>query len=751
MNTHSPQGSRQPVAVALRPVRVALGQPGDVVEATARLEPGERLRALAHVAHGCPHGALDRDPQVGQLVREAHHPGRVVARAGEALRAARPRQRVERAALYLVAVVVGYQRDARFLVVAGHDDVVHRVRQLHAQVVELLDVRIDHRRVAAVELLAEPFPRFAGVVGAAYVELDPEVLADAALEPAVAADEVQRRVHLGQLVVEAREPASEPERHRLRHRLVAPRKAVELEQVAEGAGAAVARLAMGKRTHGRGDVTVKGVRSGVRIAVFAVLLGLLCAGPAAASTSSVLVLDGKRVVEQKQRFAGASELAPPPAVRRPRAAKARAAAAKGSAARKALSALLESGQIDQATYDARLASIKRALRSYRQLTGTRRTELGAVIDNADSIAAAGALTPSRLAPVADTLDRNREWWATGPIPRSGQRVAFSGSELVWQYYRGQGIELQMLANFAKVNSLWSSKKRTRLRALVDELVPLAADRGGAPAWEYYFRFGGGAPPWSSAISQGTAVQSLGRASQLLADPALAAVAERSLALFEQPPPTGVRRDTPDGAFYLIYSFAPKLLVLNADLQAVIGLYDFAQITGSARAQALYEAGAAEARVAVPRYDTGAWSLYSLERESDLSYHDLVWTFLKNLCQRTSEPVYCDTAARFLTYQETPPVVAPRTSRIRTGAPARIAFSLDKISRVGMTVLDSRGRRVLSTSAVVGHGKRFFTWSRPAKAGRYTLRLTATDLADNPAEPAEGTLRILKAPKKKRRR
>ena len=32
-----------------------------------------------------------------------------------------------------------------------------------------------------------------------------------------------------------------------------------------------------------------------------------------------------------------------------------------------------------------------------------------------------------------------------------------------------------------------------------ELVPLAADRGGWPAWEYYFRFDGGAPPWTSSI------------------------------------------------------------------------------------------------------------------------------------------------------------------------------------------------------------------------------------------------------------
>jgi hypothetical protein len=366
-----------------------------------------------------------------------------------------------------------------------------------------------------------------------------------------------------------------------------------------------------------------------------------------------------------------------------------------------------------------------------------------VIDNADAMAAAGTLTPSRLEPVFLTLQRNAEWWSDGPLLASGQRVSFDGSELIWQHYAGQGIQLQMLANFGKVNSLWSARKRTRLRALIGELLPLASDRGGALAWEYFFSFGGGVPPWSSSISQGTAVQALGRAGVLLEDPALTAAAAQALGLFEQPPPTGVRSDTPDGAFYLIYTFAPDLLVLNAHLQAVIGLYDFAQLTGDARAQALYASGESEARAAVPRYDTGKWSLYSLTRESDLGYHELVTTFLKNLCKRAAEPVFCDTATRFTAYLDEPPDVGQNTRRIRTGRPARVGFGLDKISRVGMTIRDRRGRTVLSTSAVVGRGNRSFTWRRPAKPGLYTLRLTAKDLAGNSAEPADGKLRILK--------
>lgn len=479
----------------------------------------------------------------------------------------------------------------------------------------------------------------------------------------------------------------------------------------------------------------------VRIAL-TLVAALAFAAPAAAQP--VLVLHGHHTHVRDERFAGPTELTPPPAAAIAAFPKRTGRPPLGEPTRVALDALLAQGQIDQPTHDARAATLTDALGARDSLVGTRRAELGAVIANADSIATSGALNPTRLEPVFLTLARNTEWWTNGPLLSSARRVSFDGSELIWQYYRGQGIELQMLANFGKANSLWASKRRTRLRALAGELLPLASERGGALAWEYFFRFGGGAPPWSSSISQGTAVQALGRAGALLEDPALTNAAARALGLFEQPPPTGVRSETPDGAFYLIYTFAPELLVLNAHLQAVTGLYDFAQLTGDPRAQALYAAGESEARVAVPRYDTGKWSFYSLERESDLSYHELVTTFLKNLCKRTAEPVYCDTAARFTAYLDEPPSIAQNTRRIRAGRATHVGFALDKISRVGLTIRDGRtGRTVLSASAVVGRGNRSFTWRRPAKPGLYALRLTAKDLAGNSADPVAGRLRILK--------
>ena len=71
----------------------------------------------------------------------------------------------------------------------------------------------------------------------------------------------------------------------------------------------------------------------------------------------------------------------------------------------------------------------------------------------------------------------------------------------------------------------------------------------------------------------------------------------------------------------------------------------------------------------------------------------------------------------------------------------------------MTVLDSSGRTVFATSAVVGYGEQFFTWSTPADQGaaRYTLRVSAVDLAGNRGPDDERAAARAQARKKPRRR
>ena len=126
------------------------------------------------------------------------------------------------------------------------------------------------------------------------------------------------------------------------------------------------------------------------------------------------------------------------------------------------------------------------------------------------------------------------------------------------------------------------------------------------------------------------------------------VALRGLGIFQTAPPAGrARPDAGSGAHYLQYSGLPNLQILNGFVQSLVGLYDFAALTGDATARSLFDSGDLAARKEVPTFDTGAWSLYSrgsITRESDLGYHKLLRDFLVALCSRTATVEYCSASS-----------------------------------------------------------------------------------------------------------
>ena len=291
-----------------------------------------------------------------------------------------------------------------------------------------------------------------------------------------------------------------------------------------------------------------------------------------------------------------------------------AAAAPGLTFPQAIAQLGARGEVDFISAAADRSSWIAARQAYKRLSGTRRTELGAVLANATAIAHAGALTPSRLPELVLTIQRNQQWWTSGPLLSSEQRVGFPGSGLVWEYYPGQGLQIQWLGTFGAANGLFDQRNYTALAALLDEAVGLAAQRGGGIAWEYDFSFDGGSPPWVSAITQGTAIEAFTQAAIAIADPGYLTDAHQALGIFSVPPPLGVRSATPAGARYLIYSFAPHEYVLNAFIQSLVGLFHLAS-DGDPLAIALFRAGNAQARLDVPEYNTGGWSMYDQSTDS----------------------------------------------------------------------------------------------------------------------------------------
>jgi hypothetical protein len=464
----------------------------------------------------------------------------------------------------------------------------------------------------------------------------------------------------------------------------------------------------------------------------------------------------------------------------------RAAAAKPTV-RGELQRLLAAGAIDQATYDDKAAIYADAVKLRGRLSGARRAALGAVLRTLDDIAATGGLTPTRLPALFETVARNRRWWANGPLLRNGARVGFPDSRLVWQYYAGEGLQIQWLATFGKVNGLWQGGYDSSLRALVDETLSLASQRAGGIAWEYLFRFDGGRPPWVSGLAQGTAVQALARAGVKLGEPRYLEAARAALGIFREPPPSGVRIATPAGSHYLIYSFAPGLRVLNAFTQALIGLHDYAALTNDAEGRAMFAAGEAQLRTELPDYDTGGWSRYSLQRDANVHYHTVARDFLRNLCTRLTAdlasapppavagtpaggtPVpaptggavpapgagvdpapYCGAAQRWTAYLTRPPAITLVSTKVRGGKPAAVKLSVSKPSYVTVR-LRRGGRTLVVLGGHLGSGVRTLRWPRPPRTpGRFSVVLRGKDLTGNDGA-GEGTLRVLKARARARKR
>ena len=407
-----------------------------------------------------------------------------------------------------------------------------------------------------------------------------------------------------------------------------------------------------------------------------------------------------------------------------------------------LARLQRSGALPAAAYQADVAAYNHALGTEKKLRGTRRTELEAITVTLHNIAASRQLTVSRLPALMATLSANQQWWTQGPLLSSGQRVEFAGSQLVWEYYPGQGIQLQVLGTFGKADGLYTAGPADypAMEQLLAEMIPLAAQRGGGLAWEYYFSFDGGAPPWTSAMSQATGLEALSRAYQATGNATYLTVGTQALPIFSVGPPVGVNIKAPAGTRFLQYTFAPTTDIINAFLQTLIGLYDFAQVSHNATAAQLFAAGNAQAQSELPGFDTGAWSLYQPGIEDTLSYHELVTGFLAQLCTRTQAPVYCTTARHFQAYLTTPPALSQLTARARNRGAFALRFRLSKVSHVGIVVTNAAGQTVFATSASFGYGVRSFAVPRLRRAGSYGVVLTATDLAGNFARITEN-LRI----------
>jgi hypothetical protein len=496
-------------------------------------------------------------------------------------------------------------------------------------------------------------------------------------------------------------------------------------------------------------------------AAVAVCLGLATAGPAQAG--EVLVVGGGKPAERVDRpfvpagagadlgaesavrparpLAGVASSRATGAGRRARSTGKRARAARSTprarkATSRALRLALKRKAISRTDFKRYRRIVMRARAVERRLRGARGDESANAIALVDGIALQRKLTASRLPALTLILRRNTQYWRKQPFPSDRDHITFRGSKLIFEYYAGEGLQLQPLVNFKQANLMHGACvkdtdvacDRRGLKKLLSELIATAAKRGGFKTWEYYFDFGGGRPPWISGMAQATAIQAFARSSELLDDPSYLAQARASFGAFRKAPPVGVRTTGPfGGVHYLQYSFASGTYIINAFLQSLIGLYDYAEITDDRTARRLFLAGEPEARKELPANDLGDWSTYSFRGPpSTYEYHELLREFAASMCSRLRTKVYCDTSKRFLSDMTDPAEIELLGPDFVTkGSAASIRFSLSKLSAVQVTVTRN-GQVALDKLGTYRRGTWTLPW-KPGAVGTYRIRVAAKEL------------------------
>jgi hypothetical protein len=191
---------------------------------------------------------------------------------------------------------------------------------------------------------------------------------------------------------------------------------------------------------------------------------------------------------------------------------------------------------------------------------------------------------------------------------------------------------------------------------------------------------------------------------------------------------------PSGPWIRLYGFN-GLVVLNAQLQAILSLLEYAKTTGSAEASALAQRLEVTAEKLFPRFDTGDWSRYQLGGGyATREYQKFVTDLLAKLARQTQDPFWVTTSQRFHAYYYDPPQVTQTTPSPTTWpqpldgfldtAPIQITLSM----RASVSI--SVAGKV--TTYRLNAGTRTLTWKPPVglAQGTYPVQVSAVTYAGN---------------------
>jgi D-glucuronyl C5-epimerase C-terminus len=339
-------------------------------------------------------------------------------------------------------------------------------------------------------------------------------------------------------------------------------------------------------------------------------------------------------------------------------------------------------------------------------------------------------TSPRALTLFGQLEANLSYLETQRVPTTAVDIT-DDDGVVYRWFPNLGFEFHPLASFGALNNAAAAQDSEKTQALANALVARAIPRDSRLIWEYQFKFGIGRPPWASGLAQAVAAQALARSAALLDDPAIGAAAVRAFASVS---PLTMKLSS--GPWIRLYGFNSEI-VLNAQLQAVLSVLEYAQSTEDAKATALAQQLSSAAEKLLPRFDTGDWSRYELGGGyASASYEKFVTDLLQKLAAKTGDPFWVTTSQRFHAYYYDPPQVtqaAPPPTIYPQPADgyldiAPITVSLNMRASVTLAV----GGKV--TTYRWAAGPHTVNWTPPAglAPGTYPVQVTATSYAGHKA-------------------
>lgn len=314
--------------------------------------------------------------------------------------------------------------------------------------------------------------------------------------------------------------------------------------------------------------------------------------------------------------------------------------ANAEAIRAGLTAAVEQGRLQQGQADEASATLDAVLESVGSLPPGRGAILGLALR--DVAAVADAFGPGTSALFEQLRESARG--LDGSAPELGDSSVRDGTGAVYRFYRDHGYQFHPLASFARLTGLAANGDQAAAARLAAALVARGVREGNALVWEYRFPFGGPSV-WRSGFAQAAGAQALARAGEVLGDQKLFAAARASFRAI----PRDLTLRVGEGDWIQEYSYSDAA-ILNAQLQSIISLTEYARLSGNAQAAAFATSLDDTARSHIGSLDTGCWSLYALDgNPASLDYHSYHVRLLERLARETGDAVWRETAARWRGY------------------------------------------------------------------------------------------------------